>query len=75
MSCIALTLAAAKMMVCCFQSSSTGNEAMWGEKFISDNENYTSETAPDDEMHVASSFFLAAAGKQMIARLRSFVIY
>ena len=62
MSCIGLTFAATNMMVC-FHSSSSGNEAMWGEKCSSDDENHTSETAPDDEMHVTSSFFLVAVSQ------------
>jgi hypothetical protein len=60
MSCISLAFAA-KMMVCS-HSSSTCNDEILVEKCSSDDENHTSETAPTDEMHVASSWFLAAAG-------------
>ena len=66
MSCIGLTFAA-KMMVC-FHSSSTGNEAMRGEKCSSDDEHDTGETAPDDEMHVASSCFLDFAWRRRLHR-------
>ena len=75
MSCIGFTFAANVYdMMVCFHSSSSGNKAMWGEKCSSDDENHTSEMAPDGEMHVASSFFLGAASQQILALLWSFIL-